>query len=126
MKTIQLFFYARENGDDLKRLQQSIKSVVPEKNIKTSGSIADLSYNLNHFNSYNALVLLLVVRNNDLDDLLAISDLLANARIILILPDEDKETLDKGLKLYPLFMSNICSDFKDVAGVLEKVLKDSK
>jgi len=126
MKSIQLFLYARKNGDVLKRLQQSIKSVVPEKNIKNSWSIEDLSYNLSHFSSYNALVLLLVVKNNDLDDLLVIGDLLSNGRIILILPDEDKETVAKGLKFYPLFMSNICSDFKDVVTVLENMLKDSK
>jgi len=44
-------------------------------------------------------------------------------RIILILPDEDNETITMGHTLFPRFSTYADSDFKDVAAVLKKMIR---
>jgi hypothetical protein len=58
----------------------------------------------------------------DLEAILSIVELFYDLRIILILPDRKKETISKGLKLYPRYLSYADGDFSDVAAVLEKML----
>ena len=43
-------------------------------------------------------------------------------RVILILPDADPQTIARGHNLRPRYLSNIQSDFQDVAAVLRKML----
>ncbi|MCJ7542719.1 MAG: hypothetical protein MUO88_23970 [Desulfobacterales bacterium] len=123
MAETKVILYAKKEDNDAKRLQNLIVTLVLEKNIEISRSIKRLSKSLSHCLTHNTLVILLVANKEDLQELLAISDLLVDIRIILILPDDEKKTIAKGHRLYPRFISNITSDFKDVGAVLEKMLK---
>ena len=58
----------------------------------------------------------------DLLNLLFIRNLLQDIRIILILPDREKDTIEKGHRLYPRFMSYLDGDLEEVAAVLNNVL----
>jgi len=51
-----------------------------------------------------------------------LSDWLWDTRIILILPDRDRETITNGLKLRPRFFTYADEDFGEVAAVLAKML----
>ena len=123
MAEAKVILYARKKGADSKRLQNLIASLVPEYNLEINRSIKRLSHSLSHSLTYSTLVVLLATSEEELQALLAIYDLLVNIRIILILPDDEKETLAKGRRFYPRFISNISSDFKDVGAVVEKILK---
>ena len=118
-----MLFYAREEDNASERLHNLISLLVPEKNIEISRSIKCLSQSLSHSITYNTLAVLLAASDENLQELLAICDLLSNIRIILILPDDKKETIAKGYRLYPRFISNITSDFKDVGAVMKNILK---
>jgi len=51
-----------------------------------------------------------------------LDQMLERLRVILILPDADPQTIARGHNLRPRYLSNIQSDFQDVAAVLRKML----
>ncbi|MBC8440420.1 MAG: hypothetical protein H8D87_12140 [Deltaproteobacteria bacterium] len=126
MAEAKLFLYARKIDDISKQLEKAIKLFVPETNIEIRLSIDSLSDSLSHSANHNTIAILLAAGKKDLDDLLTIYDLLVTIHCILILPDDDMETIAKGHKLYPRFISYTNSDFKDTGAVLEKILKTIK
>jgi len=54
--------------------------------------------------------------------MLGIRDLLAETKIILLLPDRKRATVSKGHNLYPRFLTYMDGDFSDVAAVLQKMV----
>ena len=49
--------------------------------------------------------------------------LLTDMRILLILPDRNKETVSAGHRLRPRYMSDADSDFEDVVAVVKQIFK---
>ncbi len=62
----------------------------------------------------------------ELNEVIQMECLLHNMRIILILYNQDQETLMAGHTLYPRFISFLESDFRDVGSVLEKVIHNNQ
>jgi hypothetical protein len=58
----------------------------------------------------------------DLLDILTLQHLLRDVRIILILPDDDDDTLAKGHALRPRFLSYREEGFADIADVLSRMI----
>ncbi len=125
MAKAKLFLYARTKDDISKQLEKAIKPFALETSIEISRSMEDLSDRLSHSGTCNTIAILLTASSQDLDDLLTIYDLLVTIHTILILYDDKMETIAKGHKLYPRFISYTNSDFKDVGAVLEKILKNT-
>ncbi|HBZ56018.1 MAG TPA: hypothetical protein DEO88_11495 [Syntrophobacteraceae bacterium] len=66
-------------------------------------------------------VVLLVADHRDLSDLLALCDLLWDARVVVILPNQENETLIKGHRLRPRFLAYVDGKAGDVSQVLTKM-----
>ncbi len=67
------------------------------------------------------VVVFLAADRDELSFLLSIKELLFDSRLILILPGRNKESLRKGLSLFPHYHSYADGAFKDVAAVLKKM-----
>ncbi len=66
----------------------------------------------------------LVFQAHDLKDLLhlrSVQEMMADVRLILILPDWEKNTLSRAHSLFPRFLTDSESDFSDVSAVLNKI-----
>ena len=61
---------------------------------------------------------------DELKDLVSLHDLFLDIRIILILPDRERETISNAHKLRPRFLAYADSDFESVKVVLKKMLGD--
>ena len=70
--------------------------------------------------------ILMAANKKQFSDLLFIKEALRDIKIILILPDRESDTISRGHKLYPRFVSYIDSDFKEVGAVLEKMIKNKQ
>ncbi len=55
-------------------------------------------------------------------DLLAIRDFLSDIRMIVVLKDQEKDTITKAHRLYPRYITYADSDFIDVGAVLTKMM----
>ena len=75
--------------------------------------------------SYECFVAVLIAADKDeLLNLLNLKDLLSYVKLILIVPDQDDDTLTNAHKLRPRFISFSKSDFSDAALVLAKMIGD--
>jgi len=122
-----LYYTSTINGSG-ERLQEAIESVVQAENTEIYRNLESLIQRLRRPTQLLDVSILLANSRTDFLDLLSIRDLLLNLRIILILPDGNKETITRGHTLFPRFLTYANSDFKDVAAVLKKMIQktDSK
>ena len=115
-----LFFYATDikgTGKPLWDLYQDLSSEYQKEFCQT---IDTFSQKLRQPQGYQSIAVLLASTQEELADILTIRNLLDDVRIIIILPDRDKETISKGYSLYPRFLTYVDSDFSWIAAVLKK------
>lgn len=116
-----LLFYAKMTDGAGKRLRRVIEAIVSKENTEMYQTIDSLSRRLHQPRNDLAVAVLLAASREDLLDLLSLGDLLDSIRIILVLPDREDSTIDKGHRLQPSFLTYADSDFLDVAAVLTKM-----
>ncbi len=122
---MKLFVYSRKSDGAINRLQGQIESCMQGKIKETFNSVENLSRKLCRPNTTRkeTIAVLFTIDGKDLVDLLSIRDLLDDIGIILILPDDKKETISAGHRLRPRYISYADGNFKDVAAVLRKMLE---
>jgi hypothetical protein len=102
-----------------------IEAIVPAGEIEIYQTINSLSRRLRQPRYDLAVAVLLASSKQDLLELLSIRHLLDDLRVILLLPDREKDTIAKGHTLRPRFLTYADSDLLDVAVVLSKMLRNS-
>lgn len=119
-----LLYAAAGNGAG-ERLRMVIEAIVPAGEIEIYQTINSLSRRLRQPRYDLAVAVLLASSKQDLLELLSIRHLLDDLRVILLLPDREKDTIAKGHTLRPRFLTYADSDLLDVAVVLSKMLRNS-
>ena len=121
---MNLILYANDSNEAGERLQNAIESIVPENQTEIYQTTFSLYQRLRKPKSEVAVAVLLATTRKELLEIHSMKDLLRDIRIILILPDTEGDTVSMGFKLYPRFASYADGNFKDVAAVLEKMLRN--
>ena len=103
-------------------LKHVIESLVFEGKTEAYDSIEAFGIRLGQTLYEEAIAVLLAGNREELLKILSIGDLLNDIPIILIIPDQDEDTIHKAHALRPRFLTQTNSDFKDVAAVLKKVI----
>ena len=116
--------YAATKSSVATRLLDIIGLLLPEKKFEICRSVKALSKLLRQSVSKPAIVVLLASSRQELQEFISIQDLLEDAKIILIVPDTNSDTVAKGHKLRPRFVSDSNSNFVDVAAVLGLMIKN--
>ena len=104
------------------KLQEVVTSILPGSYVDTYHTISGLSERLHRPPLNFPIVILLAMNREDLDNIVAIQNLLFDYRIVLILPDREEDTMALGHTLRPRFVSYRDSSFKDVGAVLNKMI----
>jgi hypothetical protein len=120
---MSLLFYATDTKGTGKSLWNLYEELASEDQTKFFHTIDSLSQELRRSKWDLSIAVLLAGTQTELMEILSIRHLLDRIRIILILPDREKETISRGHKLYPRFLSYADGNFKDVAAVLAKMLE---
>lgn len=105
------------------RLLRVMELLPPEYQYEVFRSIDGLSQRLRQAVYNPTIVILLASSREELQDILSIRDLLADTKIILILPDTNPDMVAQGHTLRPRFMSDCNSDFFDIAAVLSQMIR---
>ena len=103
-------------------LQGAVEKVLPKARVETFHTVYRLSERLHRPALNSPIVVLLAMNREDLENIVAIQDLLLDSRVVLILPDKEDDTLALGHVLRPRFVSYQDSSFKDVGAVLNKMI----
>lgn len=105
------------------RLKRVIKTKVSGKEIESYTDMEGLARRLQQrVYDIDAAVLLLSTQC-ELDAILSRKESLWGLRVILVLPDEERETISKAHRLSPRFIGFMDKGFTDVAAVLAKMLE---
>jgi hypothetical protein len=118
---MSLLVYIPQMDEPGRRLQRIIGDLIWRDSIEIIYTFQQLEFRLYHPSGHEDIALLFASTSKDLNELITSRSLLNHLRIILILPDEERETTTKGHLLRPRFLSYKDGDFSDLALVLQKM-----
>jgi len=107
------------------QLLRIIKKAIPEHTIETCVSIAELSERLHRPLPDVRVVVLYTASRTELMEIIYLGYLLAELKVVLILPDSDPDMLEKAYTLCPRFIAAAESDFKHLGAVLRKMMNQN-
>ena len=106
-------------------LQELMESAFPQEKLEVCRSTGELVLRLRQWINGIAVVVLFIKNQKELQDLLAFHDLLTDFRLILILPDRNKDTIKRAHGLRPRFLTFSDGNMNDVTAVLQRMLLGS-
>ena len=104
------------------RLFKALAPLDLKSSVEICHSVPDLA-NLLRQPFLDLRVIVLCIESQEaLREILPLGYLLSDRKNILILPDEDKETMAMGFKLRPRFITWVDSDFSELGVILKRML----
>ena len=122
---MHVLFYAKKKGGITDSLGRIIEGAVPKKNLEKYSTIAGLSQRLRLPTNNLGIAVIAVTTKRQLNQIVAIRHLLADIRIILIVPDRAPDTVAEAHILSPRFLTYVDSDFSSIEAVLAKMLRSA-
>lgn len=106
-----------------KRLLDAVQLFSDKSQLEYHTTLDSLQQRLRRNGLVNVIALLMASSRRELQRVQRLSGLMADMKIILVLPDRSRETTSLGHALYPRFISYADSDFNDVRAVLAKLIQ---
>ena len=119
---MNVIFYASQSSAERERLQRVIDIMVPREGKESYLTMESLEKRLHKPILEPAVIVLLVSHKQELGQFFQLRDSLFDRKLILILPDDDQDTISRSHALRPRFITYSDGDFMDVSAVLGKML----
>lgn len=119
---MKILYYRTERSSISERLQKSIEDATQDCQISIAISVNNLLDEIPDLAYGKGIAVLLTTSRKELEHLLTIREQLRDIRIILILPDQKAQTIARGHRLYPRYVSYADCDFNDVSAVLSNMV----
>ncbi|MHB9099165.1 MAG: hypothetical protein ACYC5X_15220 [Syntrophales bacterium] len=123
---MKVLFYSATLKGIGKRFFRIILSHMPQDRIEICRSIAALDSQLHKPLGNLTIAVFHIHSGDELEKLIARRDLLADFRIILVLPDSEESTIARGHLLRPRFVVYGDGDLPDASVILGKMLQGYK
>ena len=118
-----VLFIHQDSSKKGKALKTAIKNNVGGGESLTFQTVNKLESRLKKTSSTEKEILILLAESKTrLDELTSLIYLLENKRIILILPDDSKETISKASQFFPRFFTPISCKYDDLCSVINKMM----
>jgi hypothetical protein len=118
----EIVFLIPNKNNAERRLMAAVERLVPTVSMKVCRNSYSLCRRLLPGGNSPLAVVILAATKQDLLSVMHLRELLLSFRIIMVLPDSDDVTLAMGWGMWPRFVSYADGDFRDVAGVLNKIV----
>jgi hypothetical protein len=118
-----MLFYAQARNDVFKSMKQSLNGRASEASLESYTTLEDLLQRLRRPRGNLEIGVFSIGSVAELDLLLSIKDLLTDMRLVLLLADNDPQTLSKAHALAPRFISFIDAGIEPLVSVVEKMLE---
>ena len=118
--------YAKVGDQSGDMLENLIRIHLPEVDMEIYRTINHLLHRLGQFIDNSGIAVLSVTNREELMSILSISYLFRDIRIILITPNREADTIALAHQLRPRFLSDMNSDFEEVAAVLKKMVNEHR
>lgn len=115
-----LFLMTRpsQRGEELTR---ELSSVVPTEKFEALYDVAALAERLRKLRGPNSIAIIYDPANSDLRKLSSLKDLFREGRTLLVLPDQEEETITLAHSLLPAFVTYVDDGNAQVVSVLKKL-----
>ncbi|MBC8392466.1 MAG: hypothetical protein H8E17_07875 [Deltaproteobacteria bacterium] len=123
---MNLLLYARDQNGSGKQLRRAVETVFPLNHIEICRTFEVLSGRLHQPRNGLEIAVLYAVDTADLTNLVSLQNVLEDFRIILIVPDNERDTISQAHTLRPRFLTYAGGNFEDVAMVLAKMIENLK
>jgi hypothetical protein len=116
-----LLIYTSQWGELAERLPRLIQSSLPGGGIEIYRTMGSLLHRLQHPPEISFVVVVFAVGEEELWNLYGLRLLLEGTRLILVLPDQEEETLKAAHRLRPRYITYADNDFTDLIGVIQRM-----
>lgn len=120
---MNIIYYYSGKDDSSRKVKRIIEIVVATEKYQVFHKLPDFENYLRASVSHQDIIILQADNVEILQKLTALQDFFSNQRIILILPDNKKETIALGHALRPRFITYPDSDLREMATVLSNMLR---
>lgn len=120
-----LFFISTDNEGMKSELTGIVESKVIPANgkVETIHDLQTLKERLCRLAKGIEVAVLVAATKDQIGDLVELKDFLGGIQVILIVPDQDKETISRAARLLPSFISPLDVDLRFVGDVLERMIR---
>ena len=115
---------ASTKGETLKKIIDQNSKGIEIQTLQTFNAFKARVKQVSAYN--NEIFILLADSKKRLNKLTTLIDLLENKRIVLILPDESKETISVALQFIPRYFTFINDTYDDLCAVISKMANKKK
>jgi hypothetical protein len=126
VNSVRLLSYARGDHNASKWLHDRIEAMRSIEAMEAYRDLDGLHRRLCQPRNGLTIAVLVATTGEELWGLVAMRDLLADFRLILVLPDRSRETIAAGHRMVPRFLSYLDSGLEEVEAVLEQMLQHDK
>lgn len=116
-----IIYIPSENGLE-RRFLALLETAIPNKKFEICHSIEELSARLVMPLSNVKVAVLFAITRTEITKIYSLGDLMAGVKSILILADDDRDTIIKAHTLRPRYITWLDSDFNYVVDVLKRMI----
>ena len=119
---MKLIFFAPLLDEGDRQINSLIDKFTAVRDLEIYRNFDSLSDRLRQPQTNNTVAVVFAISRETLLDVISIRELLANIRIILVLPDRDNDTVAKGHMLRPRFVTYADMDLGEISAVIDKMI----
>jgi hypothetical protein len=123
---MQLLYYSSGDDQNNKRLEAAVHKVIPESQIELFKRLDDFRDRLRRPIEPDSIAVLSASNREELQRMQRLRGLLTEIYVVLVIPDQEKSTIELAHLLLPRFLSQKESDFTDLKIVLNKMYINSQ
>lgn len=114
--------YMASDSNSQSRFTALLASMIPGRTFEICHTATSLSQRLRKPHANIRVVVLFGVSGADITNILLFEDLITDLKSMIVLTDDDKETVAKAHTLLPRFMTCIDTDFGQIVSVLRNMI----
>ncbi|MCE5249873.1 hypothetical protein LLG96_06595 [bacterium] len=119
---MKILFYSKNDNQFCRKFCEMVESVIPDCDKEVYRSIESLQNSLCRPLYYDtAIGVFFITDHHELSEIMELQALFRNIRLIVLLPDRQKETITKGHTLHPRFLSFVDNNHSEILAILEKM-----
>jgi hypothetical protein len=123
---VRLLVYAKDGGEAAQRLAVEIGGLLPNGSEVWCRDMETLVQLLRTTRRADTIGMILTLDLPELKALLDIKNLFRDIPLVVILPDRNAETVAMGHSLSPRYLDFLDGDFREVAEILSKMIRNRK
>lgn len=121
---MNILLYMPPGSDPENRFIKLISESVLSNHIQIYNRIEDISKRLATPTKDIVLAVFLIRDAKEISQFVSMGPVLSELRIILVLPDRKKQTLDQAYKLFPRYVCTINDSFDELSLIVKKITKN--